>query len=467
MPSAARVKAVPESEAKLPRRVLAAYAVPAFSQSLIHGPAIGVIVQGIYVKQFGVALRSMALILLLSGILDAVLNPAVGVASDRYRERYRSRKPWLVFGSIVAALACWYLYAPTPPVTTGYFVGWLLLSYVGWTATEVPYSAWMAEISSDYGERTRLATWRASCMYLGSLSFFCIPYLPLLQTTEFTAQSLRWTALLAVLTLPTFALIAVSLVPTGDASPPPARLQSQNAWRGVLMNRPLRIFALMFFLYNFGSALSVGATFFFFEAYLHQGKALASLFLLGFPAGLLGVPMWGYLCLRFNKQRAWALSAAAGSLLLLAWCLVPQGSQSVPWSAALIVLTIATWSVFPVAAPSMLTDIVDYGRLRFGRDYAGVYFAIYNLMYKAIPGIGGAAALALLDTFGFDPHQAAQSASGRTGLLLTYSVLPALVVALSVPLLWRFPINPRRQRVIARRLRQRDGRRLCRDGISH
>ncbi|MGH7462435.1 MAG: MFS transporter, partial [Longimicrobiales bacterium] len=275
-----------DGQLTLKRRVLAAYAAPAFSQALIHGPT-GAVIQGVYAKQFGLSLQSIALVLFVASIFDAAFNPLIGYSSDRYRVRFGSRKPWLIAGSLIAVVACWFLYAPTPPVTTAYFLFWLLLAYAGWAVSEVPYGAWIAEISTDYNERTRLTTWRAVSTYLGAMAFFAIPFLPFFTSTEFTAESLRWTAILAAIALPTFAVIAVMIVPNGAASAPRRTENSQNAWRGILGNRPLLVFALMFALIGLASGVSYGVLFFYVDAYLRQGHALAGLFLLTLPVGAL------------------------------------------------------------------------------------------------------------------------------------------------------------------------------------
>jgi Na+/melibiose symporter-like transporter len=105
-----------------------------------------------------------------------------------------------------------------------------------------------------------------------------------------------------------------------------------------------------------------------------------------------------------------------------------------------------------VAAPAVLADVVDYGSLRFGADYAGTYFSFYLLMYKAVPQVGAAAGLALVGLFGFDPQLAEQTSLARWGLLFTFSLLPALLLLIAAPLIWYFPINARRQRIITQRL---------------
>ena len=445
----------PERALRLSRTVLVAYAAPAFSQTLIHGPT-GSVIQGVYAKYFGIPLSAIAMVLLITGLYDAAVNPVIGYLSDRHCQRGGSRKPWLLGGSLLSLLACWFLFAPTGAVTIGYFLFWLLVTYTGWAIAEVPYAAWMAEISTDYDERTRLATWRGVAMYGGAIAFAAIPYLPFFPTTEFTSASLRWTAILAVVSLPTFSILAVLAVPAGRVVVDP-RVE-RNVWRGVIGNKPLLRFALLFFLYNLAPGIFQGLMYFYLDSYLHQGALMAALFLLTLPLGACAVPVWGYLCRRFGKQRSWAVGCATGALMILAFTAIPVGPAGTVWLATAQVLVILVFAGFPVAAPSVLADVIDYGRLRFGVDYAGTYFSIYNVMYKAVPGIGAALGLALAGLGGFDPHNTNPSPHAMVGLLVTFSALPAVLLALVAPMLWFFPIDARRQRIIAARLRQRDER---------
>ena len=447
--------AVRATSPPVPRGVLAAYAAPAFSQTLVHGPT-GSVIQGVYAKSFGIPLATVAAVLLIASVVDAVANPAVGYLSDRHRARGGSRVAWLVGGSIASAVACWFLFAPAGNVGATYFGGWLIFAFVGWAIAEVPYSAWLAEITTDYNERTRLATWRGVAMYGGAIAFAAIPYLPFLSTTEFNLESLRWTALLAVIALPSFALLAATIVPRG--APAIAPRSTQNVWRGIFGNRPLLVFALLFLLYHLSPGILTGLLFFYLDGHLHQGAFMAGLMLLTLPLGALAVPVWGWACRRFGKQRAWAAGVAGAALVGLLYALVPVG----PDGRVMLVLVqfsmILLYAGFPVAAPSMLADVIDYGRLRFGVDYAGTYFSIYNVMYKAMPGIGAAIGLSLVGLWGFDPGAAHQTTAATTGLLVSFCVIPAALLAIVAPMLWFFPIDARRQRIIAARLRQRDER---------
>jgi Na+/melibiose symporter-like transporter len=443
---------------RLRTALVAAYALPAFSQSLIHGP-VGAVIQGIYAKEFGLPLAAIATVLLIASIADAVMSPVVGYASDRHRLAGGTRKPWVLTGSAVCMLASWYLYAPTPPVSTAYFLAWLVIAYAGWAIVETPHAAWMPEITRDYHERTRLATGRAVCAYAGVIAFMALPYLPFLATHTFSAESLRWTAILAIVVLPTFALLAISVVPSGAPVPHTAgSAQPKLEWRGILRNRPLLVFALAFFLYQLAPGVLNGVLFFYIDSHLHQGPYMAALLLMTVVAAFVSIPAWGWLCRRIGKHRAWALSCVIGAVLIPCYALVPPGPEGTVWLTIVQLGVVVSFAIFPVAAPAVLADIIDYARLRYGADYGGSYFSIYNLFYKSLANVGGALALGLVGLAGFDPPLAEQTVGATGTLLLVFCGLPALLLALAVPLIWRFPIDARRQQLISRRLAARDRR---------
>ena len=437
--------------------VVAAYALPQFSQSLIHGP-VGGIIQGIYAREFALPLAAIATVLLIASIADAFLNPLVGYASDRHRQTGGSRKPWIFVGTLVCMAASWSLFVPSPPVTATHLLVWLLLAYLGWALVEVPHAAWMPEITRQYDERTRLATWRAACAYLGVTAFMALPYLPFLPSATFTAESLRWTAILALIVLPTFALAALWLVPAGHAASPAGTAGPRLEWRGVLRNRPLRVFAVAFLLYQLAPGVLNGVLFFYVVTHLGQEKLLAGLLLMTVIAGMASIPAWGWLCRRIGKHRAWSVACMIGAVLIPCFALVPPGPAGTVPLILIQLGVVVSFAIFPVAAPAVLADVVDYARLRYGADYGGSYFAIYNVFYKSLANVGAAAALGAIGIAGFDAQAATQPQAGTTALLLVFCGIPALLLAAAAPFIWRFPIDARRQGIIARRLALRDAR---------
>lgn len=444
-------------EGRLGPRVLGAYAAPAFSQSFLVGPAISVL-QGIYAKHFGLGLEQVALVIFVSRIFNAASDPVIGYLSDRYRARHGSRKPWLVAGSLVAVVACWFLYVPAGGVTTLSFLCWFLLADIGWSMTEVPYSAWMAELTDDYSERTRLASWRAVGRYLGLIAFFGLPLAlePVLGTTEFTPETLRWSAALAAIALPTTALMAVLVVPDGTPADAPVANPFRGALQAVAGNRPLWRFAGTFAIAGLGNGMGWGLVFFYIDGYLGLGAQFSGLLVLSIPIAILATPAWGALCRRFGKQQMWAAGCLVAGATSLAYAFIAPG----PWAAICLAVTLlvlnAVIVVEQVAGPAVLADVVDYGRWRFGADHGGTYFALWAMISKGNIGLGAAISLAVAGAFGFDPTLATQTPSGLTGLLLGMAALPAVCYLVAAVVIWHFPIDRHKQRVIVRALERRD-----------
>lgn len=440
----------------LGRRVLAAYSGPAFSQSFLMGPAISVL-QGIYAKFFGLGLEQIALVILVSRLFDAVTDPVIGFLSDRYRARRGTRKPWILAGTALAVVACWFLYVPGGRVTTLSFLSWYLLATLGWTLVEMPYGAWLAELTEDYAERARVASWRSVARFLGLLAFFGLPLVlsPVLGTTEFTPTTLRWAALFAAAVLPVAALVAVFVVPNGSVAARREGATLREALGAVGRNRPLWYFAAMYAIAGLGGGMGWGLVYFYIDGYLGLGKRLAGLLVLSIPVGILAAPAWGALCRRYGKQQSWAVGCAGSAVVSLCYALITPG----PLAAWLVMMTLLGINALvvaeAVAGPAMLADVVDYGRWRFGADYAGTYYAFFTMVQKANMGIGAGIGLAVAGLVGFDATLATQTTRGVVGLLLGFSGLPALLYLVAAAMVWRFPIDRRRQSVIVRAIARR------------
>ena len=198
-----------------------AFSAPSIGFTFFMGP-MGVI-QGIYAKYYGMALTTLAAVLLIGRIFDAVTDPLIGYYSDRYRARTGTRKPFILAGGLCLIPSSYFLFVPPADVSVVYFTLWSLLFYLALTLKGIPMYAWASELRSDSVERTTLFTVLAFVNQCGFLLFFLIPFLPMFATSEITPETLRVSVVIGAILVLLGLYCALKYVPNG---PPPVLEES-------------------------------------------------------------------------------------------------------------------------------------------------------------------------------------------------------------------------------------------------
>jgi glycoside/pentoside/hexuronide:cation symporter, GPH family len=443
----------------LRRGLLFLFALPAVMQSFFLAPLQGLI-QGIYSKHGGVELASIGFAVMLVRVWDAVIDPGIGYLSDVLYPRLGSRKPWMVVGTVITALGLWFLFQPPPGVTAWYFAGWYLFGSIGWSFIEVSYRAWSVELSRDYVQRTRIQVWMAMAAAIGGVAFYVIPVaakgLGLSQSSEFDFQNLGLAAVVVVLLLPPLNFVALRGVPGGTMESAPTPESWSGLWRSIARNGPLLRLMVAYVVFSFGIGIGGGVYFLFLDVYLGLSQQLAGILLVSLPMTFLALPFWGWISTRYERHKVWALSIAVMAALYALNGFLPRGEAAlVPAAVLFIVVAFCLLATF-VVAPAMLGDIVDYGRLEFGRDRAGMYVAMYMLVLKTMQGLAGGFALVLIGWLGFDATAKEQTEAGTFAIKLAYAWLPAVLMACVVPIVWSFPLTRAAHADIVARLKERE-----------
>lgn len=167
-------------------------------------PTLGIISNGIdyfllffYSQIVGLspALAGMALGIAL--VFDAVSDPLVGYLSDNWRSRLGRRHPFM-YASILPLTAL-YILIWYPPGTGssqwsvfGFLLGVAILLRLAMTMFDVPVRTFVAELTTDYDERTRLASLRVTVSWVtGSLMSIAMYAFWLSDSTEYAHGELN------------------------------------------------------------------------------------------------------------------------------------------------------------------------------------------------------------------------------------------------------------------------------------
>ena len=439
-----------------------AFSMPSIGLAFFIGP-LGV-VQGVYAKYYGVALTTMAVVLLVGRIFDAVTDPLIGYYSDRYRANRGTRKPFLLVGGLCLIPCSFFLFIPSAEVSVAYLTFWSLLFYLALTVIQIPMYAWASELRSDSADRTMLFTVLAFVSQAGGLLFFVIPFFT---TSEITPETFRVSVVFGAILLLLGLGCALKYVPNG---PPPLLAESRKTdrthqpkmsvfkdiYNAVKGNKPFQVFILANLCYGLGLGMSMGLFFIFVDAFLGRGEVFATLSIVGIVASLLVTPFIYRFALLVGKKRVWLIAGATvfGGILYIG-LLSPDEDVFVEL-AILYVMILLGANCSGVIGMPMLSDTIDYGLLSDKTERRGTYFAIYTLMVKAQIALGLSLGLGIAGWLGFDATATTHDEGSAFAIHMAISWIPAVILTIGLFFIWRYPLDEHRCAIIARRLQRRE-----------
>ena len=467
------------------------YGAPAAPLAL-SGLPLAVYLPVIYADSqgFGLSLGVVGLLLMLSRISDVVTDPLIGYLSDRWKTRWGRRKPWVLIGTPIFALGMWFLFMPPFEFRDVTFFGqtfsngyiWmfamLTLFYLGSTIKDLPFSAWGAELSSNYNERTLIMSWREGLGTVGSLVSAFIPLVVLFFGLVKPSDAVYWLVLVMCVVMPIVNLNCLVAVPEWRVVEVRRRIGVIEGLRIVSKNYPYVLLVIVFAFGAIGSAMTNSLSLFFVKHVMLVGELYGAYLAPYFVCQIAAIPLWFKLSRRIGKHKAtmWAIgwyslwSCFIPAIMVapsewfvwfdvskLVWMLpasteataVPylEGVDAGKLPVYLVVMclkgsAIGALSALPFA---MCADVVDVDTAQTGQRRAGAYMAIWSMVRKGAYAVGTAIGLGLVVYWGFDslaePRETSNSDFSLFMLACTYSVIPALFKFVSMPLLWIYPLT--------------------------
>ncbi|ACL72472.1 major facilitator superfamily transport protein [Thioalkalivibrio sulfidiphilus HL-EbGr7] len=412
---------------------LLAYGLPGLPLAVLGLP-LYVFLPAFYAQAFGIGLATVGAVLLVARLFDVITDPLVGHLSDHTRSRFGRRKIWMLAGAPLLLIGVTFLFLPAGSPGTAYLLVFSLITYLGWTLVALPYTAWGAELSPDYHQRSRIAASREGFVIAGTLLAAAAPVL--LGHGEDTGATLASLALWLWILIPASLLLLLWRVREPERVRAPVAWS--EGWRILLDNAPFKRLLLAYLLNGTANALPATLFLLFVGHVLGAPEMAGLLLLLYFAAGVLSLPLWLRLARVTSKHRTWSLSMLWACAVFL-W--VPFLSEGQVWAFAVICLLSGLSLGVDLALPSAIqADVVDLDTANGGGERAGVFFGLWGMATKLALALAVGIAFPLLQLAGFDAG-AENSASALMWLALLYAGLPVLLKLAATALVWRFPID--------------------------
>lgn len=410
---------------------------------------VAVYLPPIFARDFGLSLGTIGLIFLLGRLWDAIADPLVGSLSDRTRTRFGRRKPWIAAGGLVFTIAAFFLFFPVAEVTPLYLGIVLAIFYLGWTAIQIPFLAWSGEVTGQYHQRTRIATYQT---VVTAAALFLTLLLPTIADQIRPADGrLQMTLMGTLVLLTTIPAIVLSLTSLPE-QPSPVRIEKlplSATIRAVFANSLLLRVLASDFAVSLGQAIRSSLIVFFVSFYMGRPDWAAGLFLFQFVFGIAAGPIWLKIGLRYGKHRTAVLGELAQVIVNLSLMLMSPDAFPL-----LLVLTLAqglAQGSGNLMLRAIVADVADKHRLETGEERTGLYYSVFSLSGKAAGAVAIGVTLPLIGWLGFDP-KGTNSPEALTSLLFVFALGPAIAHALSAALIVGFPLDEAAHSEIRRRL---------------
>jgi GPH family glycoside/pentoside/hexuronide:cation symporter len=437
----------------------------------------------------GVAALAAGLVITLAKLWDVVIDPVIGALTDRDLARHGTRRRLMLIGACTIPVLFALTFAVPPAAGPVAGAIWVFLAFT-LTATafslfQVPYIALPAELTGDYDERTRLLTWRVVVLTLAIL-LFGAGGPALRRTADDPATGYLVMGVVAGVVIGLGMLVATTvagraavanrgdLAGRGEIRPVPSssrensssrvaaaartradtagapdaatraiREQFRDGIRSLRRSAPFRALLSTFVLQALATGLMLAGAQYVATWVLKSQDAVELLFVALIAPALFAAPAWGAVARRIGKERSYAIASvvfgvAALSILGVLWA---PGE----WIYAPVAVAGIAYAGMQSLPMAMLPDVISHDERTNGPGRAGSFSGVWTAGETVGFALGATVLSLILAATGYVSSTAGETVvqpdAAITGIVVSFSLAPAVLIALSLLSLRRYPLT--------------------------
>ena len=425
-----------------------------------------------YSNVFGLSLADAGVLMLVTRIWDAVSDPMMGIIADRTKTRWGKYRPYLLFFALPFAV-CGVLLFTTPEngKTVWAYVTYILMMTV-YTGINVPYGSLLNVMTADSDEKSVLSSYRMFFAYGGSFIalFAWEPLCNMFDRTRVAVEGAgglasistspeAWQKTMMLIAAVCFLLFILSFLLTKEHVRSESTVSVGQDLKLLLKNKPWWLLIGAALASNLFNTVRGTTTAYFFADYIVKTVEMApqwaflvsaGIFLsIGEIANMVGVVLAVPMSKNLGKKSTYIISMAALIGLSIAFFFLPATTGGY-WMMLVfqLVISVFTGIISPLVW-SMYADVADWSELKDGTASTGLIFSSASMAQKFGGAFGGSAVMWLLAAFGYNTMAGAvQTETAILGLRILMSWVPALVAALSILVVWFYPLTKQKMAAV-------------------
>ncbi|MES9740373.1 MFS transporter [Peribacillus frigoritolerans] len=396
-----------------------------------------------YTDVFKISPLAVGTVFLIVRVIDAILDPFLGMLADRTRSRWGTYRPWLMFGSPLLAMMTLLLFT-APDLSPDGKIMYAIAVYVGYSfvssMVNIPYHALTPIISKDPSQRTVIAT---SKQLLGALGSLLVSGAALPLVALYGSGQKGW--FFTTLAFAVFGIISYWLCARGAKNHDNVKVNTKEAFHSheghpplkeqlktVFKNGPLFVLLVAGFANMTANIVTSSTAIYYWQYNIGRVDLYSQLFIWG---TLLSIPTFlliPYFVNKFGKKNVFIVSCIITILPLALLLMTPYGNVTQIFILSVLIIVLGPLSgVLPWI---MIADCVDYGKWKTGINGSATIHSMMLFTNKLAAAIGGILSGALLGAAGYvaGQQQTAEALSMISYLTFLGPILGYVVVIIAI-----------------------------------
>jgi GPH family glycoside/pentoside/hexuronide:cation symporter len=453
------------------------------------GPAITANVLAVFLLIFftnvaGLKPGLAGIILLISKVWDAIIDPIVGWLSDITSSRWGRRHPWMIFGAIpfgIFFFLKWTIpHFSIDPNTQQWGLFWYYVAisicfHTFYTAVNLPYTALTPELTQDYDERTNLNSYRFAFSISGSiLSLLLALGIFSLIKNDPVKQYLTLGGSCAVISvLPLYWCVWGTRKRVAETERrrqetdrqrqqinPPESSSYFEQLKIAFSNRPF-LYVIGIYLCSWLAVQNTVAVIpYFVKDWMGlTDQAFTTVVMVVQITGLVMLFVWSAVSRRVGKKAVYFMGMSLWIIAEIGLFFLQPGQVGLMYFLAVLAgFGVSTAYLIPW---SMMPDVIELDELQTGQRREGIFYGFMVLLQKVALAIGLFLVGLTLQQAGFIESAAGQPVpvqpqSALLAIRLLIGPIPTVILLIGLPLAYFYPITREVHAEILLRLKERD-----------
>lgn len=319
-------------------------------------------------------------ILLVCKIWDAIIDPWIGIRSDKLQHPMGRRRPFFMYASVPFAVLFGFLWTMPAAVAAhpGLYITFIYLAYTAAASLiQIPYNSLSAQLTQDYDERTEMTGYRMAFSIGAGILFSVVP-IEIVQAFEDPGRGFSVMGWLVAAVMILSPIAMVLYLKEEQSSPSDRQMGFFEGLKLVARNQPFWS-ALVMFLFSW-MALDVlaGMLIYYIKYWLDKESWSSAYMGTVFVTAAVFLPIWSRLARRIGKKPAYLIGSGIMVVSLLTLFFLASDAH-VPALILCFIVGIGV-SAIHILPWAIIPDVIEYDEMKSGERREGLYSGFASLM---------------------------------------------------------------------------------------